>query len=695
MGIAGFQRWYLENFPSTVVTVTGESAPEHFDHVLFDLNQLIHLAARVARNRDQFFIRLFRWLDNILRLCVPKKSVFIAFDGPAPLAKLVTQKRRRVLESRKLHRTRKRKRRCGVDVLSLSPGTELMQLTLQAVEFYVCSRLQSKRHLYQNVRFVVSGPTVPGEGEIKIIDYIHRYVDPQHSVVVIGSDADLVVLGLATQKVRNFVVFVITPRANMQDAPEHGTAQKRQAISAIVISVWQWIRVLDRFFPGETPSLRLDLVVMLMMQGNDYLPKLRGTSFNSIWEAYKALKLDKGPMRGKYLVCREQRSFDWEFLYALMKRLINPLVPNLTKELIEMYREASIRGQEALRLAQAGNAPVEASSSCESESKDSVERNVHTSDLEDGTEPDAAHGEISADVTDPEDILEKVDIPEGISVDDDEKLYDTEEWLRTLLWALAMYIDGFCPDFYHTYSRAYGPSASDIVRWLKENDGDPLLQLQPPLSVAPPLPPHAALLALVPASAARLLPQPIFKRVLLRSQQQAENSESAAEMGTNADETAKLITFILQDDGRRTNRSLLLRVVEGIRDDEYEEIEKHRTRLSSSMAFALRQGDMSGNGRTCASSQERAPKLPEPPVQRFAKLSLSGAEFSIEGVQLTSTPPCRSWCWSTDGTEARRTSKKAVPVQNLSYKRVFTRKIQSERSQRDRKRINHATERNP
>jgi hypothetical protein len=691
MGIAGFQRWFLETFPSTATVITEETIPEKFDHVLFDLNQLIHLAARVARNRDQFFIRLYKWLDKVLRLCVPRETVLIAFDGPAPLAKLVTQKRRRVMEARKLSRTQKPKKRCGVDVLSLSPGTELMQLTLQAIEFYVCSRLQSKRSSYRNVRFVVSGPTVPGEGEIKIIDYIHRCVEPNHSVIVIGSDADLVLLGLATQKVRDFFVFVINPRPKAENSAESGTEKHHQSVNATTISVWQWIRLLDRLFPGETASVRLDLAVLLMMQGNDYVPKLRGSSFKSIWGAYKALKQRQGAMYGRSLLCGRDRTINLEFLYALMNRIADPLVPQLTRELIEMYRDASLRGQEIARLAdaEAARAPTDEVQSHDSTAD--VEQISYPGNPEDETLEDSMAGEAEMHGSSHDDLLENVEVPEGAPAECDEPLFDTESWLRMLLWAVAMYVDGFCPDFYFTYPRPYGPSAADILRWLKEIDGDPIPMLQPPISVAPPLPPHAALLALVPARAARLLPRPLYKRVLMRTREAVQNDAMADISRATPDETAKLITFILQDDGRRTNRALLLRVIEKIPEDEYEDLERTRIRLGSSLAFELTcRHSISRNEHRFAKLAVPYEKLPKPPVERFARLAPSWTDFVIQTVPFTTAPPCHSWNWDSNGIPTNHLENRSESVQCLPFKRAFTSQNRKSHSRNGKMRLNRS-----
>jgi 5'-3' exonuclease len=44
---------------------------------------------------DKYHALLHKRLDAIMRLTNPRKSVMLAIDGPAPLAKLITQRDRR------------------------------------------------------------------------------------------------------------------------------------------------------------------------------------------------------------------------------------------------------------------------------------------------------------------------------------------------------------------------------------------------------------------------------------------------------------------------------------------------------------------------------------------------------------------------------------------------------------------------
>lgn len=81
MGIPGFQKWFLSTFPETSIPVSRAASSDSFDHIAFDMNQLLHTALRRAKNFDHLVRILFREIDTTLRICRPRRSVYFAFDG--------------------------------------------------------------------------------------------------------------------------------------------------------------------------------------------------------------------------------------------------------------------------------------------------------------------------------------------------------------------------------------------------------------------------------------------------------------------------------------------------------------------------------------------------------------------------------------------------------------------------------------
>lgn len=208
---------------------------------------------------------IFRELDQILKNCIPRKSIFFAFDGPGPLAKLATQRKRRRKKSSgyasdlvdKDNFVRRPKfAKPSIDGLEMTPGVETLYYIRDSIEYWAYSRLQNDRK-YRNVDIRISGADVPGEGELKLIDFCRTANLPStDSVIVVGGDADIVLQGLATVPIRSFFVYL----RNFA-----GSKGKRQSF---VISVWEVARTFERLFPDESSSVRLDFILLAILSGN-------------------------------------------------------------------------------------------------------------------------------------------------------------------------------------------------------------------------------------------------------------------------------------------------------------------------------------------------------------------------------------------------------------------------------------------
>lgn len=257
--------------------------------VAFDLNQILHQAARRSHSRMSLAMIIFRELDQILRSCIPRKSVFFAFDGPAPIAKLITQRKRRHKTSteytqnaatgsaprtqqtsqaqashvpRRRHghatsRQRTTNARRAISRLELTPGVDTLYFLQAAIEHWSFSRLKNDSR-YSNVAIYVSGADVPGEGELKVIDFyrVSEVCAPTDSLVIVGGDADIMLQGLATIPIRNFFVYL-----------RKFDRSKRKPRS-YVVSVWEFARTLERIFPNESSAVRIDFILLSILNGN-------------------------------------------------------------------------------------------------------------------------------------------------------------------------------------------------------------------------------------------------------------------------------------------------------------------------------------------------------------------------------------------------------------------------------------------
>jgi len=196
----------------------------------------------------------------------------------------------------------------------------------RACEYFAASRVASS-YRFKDCAFYISGSDVAGEGEVKIIEWLHllRKKGVSDSIIVVGGDADLVLQGLATFTVRD--MFIFSGRDKSQPLDKMANAP------SLVLSMWEVVRSLERLFPRSSSVARIDLLILMIMNGNDYLPKVRGSGFQGFFKAYKKAR-KMAPIDGRRgdetwgFLDSQERSWNWRFLHAFMS-LVRRDVPFL------------------------------------------------------------------------------------------------------------------------------------------------------------------------------------------------------------------------------------------------------------------------------------------------------------------------------------------------------------------------------
>lgn len=239
--------------------------PQIYDHVLIDANQYLHSTLRRAYNRNSkkrlrnnetmdwdqgldedtlelSLVFLFRELDHLVTsIAIPRKSIVIALDGSPGAAKLDIQRERRFGIYRKAETQRKQIRILkdrgwndsdfginsssnikGIEniifakhdreqiSLNISPGTDYMNRVTNTLLYWAWANMSKRRWPISSpdirsphpVKIYISPSNVPGEGEVKLIDFLMRghnstgnhksLVKMGDSVAIIGGDSDLV-----------------------------------------------------------------------------------------------------------------------------------------------------------------------------------------------------------------------------------------------------------------------------------------------------------------------------------------------------------------------------------------------------------------------------------------------------------------------------------------------------------------------
>jgi len=348
--------WFEDNYPDSIARIDNTSQ-DYFDHVLVDMNQVLHIVMRRSRSREQALPILMGELDRLIQVATPTKSLVLAVDGPPGAAKLATQRRRRYstyvrinwkLEhfeklrlSKKERLKRKRSFKRELDSIEITPSTDFMKSMESALVYWAWQRLMLHHSKLKDVDIYISSSAVPGEGEIKLMDWVWEHgpfspnasasssynnsnnknkkrkpKDRHESICFLGDDSDLLLEGMVIPPSFAHNVFVVR--------------QQRQ--NTFCISLWETTRTLAQSLPSSsltTPiektrqilQARTDFVLLMMMNGNDYLPRLRGArGFSRLLSIYMGV-LAKHPTSGLINAnsLELQLGFCIEFFQAIAK----------------------------------------------------------------------------------------------------------------------------------------------------------------------------------------------------------------------------------------------------------------------------------------------------------------------------------------------------------------------------------------
>ncbi|KAF9947761.1 hypothetical protein BGZ72_010294 [Mortierella alpina] len=442
-----FIDWFQEQFPRAARTVPSYEG-SNFDSVFIDVNCILHPSIRTAKNEAMFVKKLFTILDRLLAQFIPDRICYLSVDGPAPLAKLLTQKARRAAKG-------SQKRSNCMSTLQVTPGCPFMSRLEQYLSYYTVRYLQQRRSqgISPDLKFVIDHSNNPGEGESKIIENIVQQASNIRGrpCAIISMDSDAVLQAIALGMPNIYVI--------RKDSPFD---------PAVIVSIDRFMRSLEEIFPGESNRSRLDFCALCLFRGNDYLRGLF-VGLERLWRAYLYTRLvdpliqARGPLR--FLIDAEFKTFDLFFLKQLILHSFKSndglrLPENIEQHRTRQHEQHQMQKQEHKQKRQPKDRSRGSLAFADVEQQYENESDMESVDDE---------NEATEHVTDSDsetDGAEEAAVEDAESEEDDSNPYSIKQFLQGVLWNLEMYCSGKCPDVSFTYEHRTAPPRRAIVTYV-------------------------------------------------------------------------------------------------------------------------------------------------------------------------------------------------------------------------------------
>jgi len=216
MGIPSYFSYIVKNHPKIIKKYLKDSLK--VDNLYLDCNSIIYDAyskmtfdpnSKIMTETIGLTIirQVIAKIEYYIGIVEPQKTIIIAFDGVAPVAKLEQQRQRRYKSWYQNNISRQIFKKVDANTnawntAAITPGTIFMSELNTLVSEHFSKELATNTEKLATEKLVlnilVSGSNEAGEGEHKLFDYIRKNPEKhsQETSVIYGLDADLIMLSI-------------------------------------------------------------------------------------------------------------------------------------------------------------------------------------------------------------------------------------------------------------------------------------------------------------------------------------------------------------------------------------------------------------------------------------------------------------------------------------------------------------------
>ena len=300
MGIPSYFSYIVKNHPQIIKKYSLFLQTKTIDNLYLDSNSIIYDSYRVMLETNDLLTKtkfekkiiehVCKLIENYINIIKPTNTIFIAFDGVAPVAKMEQQRSRRFkssFEKKILKHIKPSNNNIVWDKTCITPGTDFMdKLNKTITKFF-----KNKEKKYNVKQIIISGSNEPGEGEHKLFDYIknNKFFHFSRNIVVYGLDADLIMLAINHLHIsKHIYLFRETPEfiksINKELDPNESYILDIPELSSYIIKDLSC----DNY---DKKNILQDYIFICFLLGNDFLPhfpalNIRTQGFDNIYNTY-------------------------------------------------------------------------------------------------------------------------------------------------------------------------------------------------------------------------------------------------------------------------------------------------------------------------------------------------------------------------------------------------------------------------
>ena len=258
MGITNFNKWIEQNYPQIIKKINYRE----YDNVFIDLNPILHVSINKAKSFNELNKRIIWLTDEVLKHIHPKKRLIFSTDGIPSFAKMILQRERRINMVKNLEIKSPDN---FISPIIFTPGTKFMNNLPNFLKDY----FEKIKNKFDNIELIDLTNLEYGESEFKLFNKMKEIIklNNQESNILVSNDADVIIMALSQTK--DCEIYI-------------GNSGK-------IFREISLNKFLDSLNKNNNYS-NLDYTFLLLLLGNDYLPKLSFIRIEKIIEIYQKIK---------------------------------------------------------------------------------------------------------------------------------------------------------------------------------------------------------------------------------------------------------------------------------------------------------------------------------------------------------------------------------------------------------------------
>lgn len=331
MGIPSYFSHIIRNYSNIIRSLKYfHETSYQFQHLFMDCNSIIYDAVHSIEQTDNFsqyedeiILNVIDKIKDYIYVIKPTDTVFIAFDGVAPLAKMEQQRTRRhktlFLSNLSFNESVEIKKDKW-NTSAITPGTEFMEKLSKKINY----EFTLKEKEFGVKKIIVSTSQEPGEGEHKLFDYLRKNDLTNDNIALYGLDSDLIMLSIFHMNYCNNIY-------NFREAPEFirnslpVSVKSNDANEPYFLDIEHLCKnILAEMRCVDNDMYRVyDYVFLCFFLGNDFLPhfpsmNIRTHGISTLLDIYTK-KI--GNIPNNFLINKENHHIIWKNVRKIIKEV--------------------------------------------------------------------------------------------------------------------------------------------------------------------------------------------------------------------------------------------------------------------------------------------------------------------------------------------------------------------------------------